>query len=219
MVATRDCVSTPTASVRSLRFDVGASIASVRFVRLDRLVSKGFDRSVSTVALWRLVPILIVPARPETIGRRSTVRSMEYRRGDRPALDELVALYDSVGWSAYTDDPGSLATAVENSTFLATARADGLLVGLVRAMSDDVSIVYVQDVLVHPAHQRGGVGRRLLDDCLDRFSHVRQRVLLTDDEPRQHRLYRSVGLHDVARLRSPALHAFVDIVGAEMTSQ
>ena len=144
---------------------------------------------------------------------------MEYRRGERPRLDELVALYDSVGWTVYTADPGSLATAVENSTFIATARADGHLVGLLRALSDDVSIVYVQDVLVHPEHQRRGVARRLLEDCLHRFAHVRQRVLLTDDEPHQHRLYRSVGLHDVARLRSPALHAFVDVLGAEMTAE
>jgi hypothetical protein len=29
----------------------------------------------------------------------------------------------------------------------------------------------------------------LLQACLDRFAHVRQRVLLTDDEAHQHRLY------------------------------
>ena len=42
---------------------------------------------------------------------------------------------------------------------------------------------------------------------VDRFAHVRQKVLLTDDEDRQHRLYRSVGYEDVTEIDK--LHAFV----------
>ena len=99
-----------------------------------------------------------------------------------------------------------------------TARANGRLVGLARVLSDDVSIVYVQDVLVTPEHQRSGIGRQLLKLCLDRFSHVRQRVLLTDDEAHQHRLYEALGFHDVAKLKGVGLHAFVDIAGADLTS-
>ncbi len=139
-------------------------------------------------------------------------------RDETPDRTELVDLYDSVWWSTYAGDPDGLARAVVNSTFVVTVRDDDLLVGLARAVSDDVSIVYVQDVLVRPSHQRRGVGRRMLESVLDRFSHVRQRVLLTDDEPHQHRLHRSVGLHDVAALEGVALHAFVDIRGAELSS-
>jgi GNAT superfamily N-acetyltransferase len=143
---------------------------------------------------------------------------MVYEDDHSPEPGELARLYESVGWTAYTDDLDALSRAVANSTFVVTARVDGQLVGLARAISDDVSVVYVQDVLVDPTSQRQGVGRQLLERCLDRFSHVRQRVLLTDDEPHQHRLYRSVGLHDVAELRNPALHAFVDIDGADLDS-
>lgn len=38
---------------------------------------------------------------------------------------ELVQLYDAVGWAAYTANPGSLAGAVSNSTYVVTARCDG----------------------------------------------------------------------------------------------
>jgi hypothetical protein len=62
------------------------------------------------------------------------------------------------------------------------------------------------------------IGRKLIRMCLDRYSHVRQRVLLTDDEPHQHRLYRGLGFHDVARLDGSALHAFVDFEGASLQS-
>ena len=49
---------------------------------------------------------------------------------------------------------------------------------------------YLQDILVRPEHQRTGVGRQLLAVCLERYSHVRQKVLLTDDEA-QERFYES----------------------------
>lgn len=143
---------------------------------------------------------------------------MEYSSDQLPQLEELGVLYDAVGWSAYTGDLDGLARAVENSTFVVCAREDGRLVGLARVLSDDVSIIYVQDVLVSPDQQRKGIGRELLQRCLERFAHVRQRVLLTDDEPHQHRLYRSLGFHDVSKLEGGALHAFIDIEGAGLSS-
>ena len=56
--------------------------------------------------------------------------------------------------------------------------------GLARVISDDVSICYLQDILVDPNHQRAGVGKTLLEQVLKRYLHVRQKVLITDDEPR-----------------------------------
>lgn len=144
---------------------------------------------------------------------------MQYSSDNLPTTDELVALYGSVGWSLYTNDPDALARAVANSTFVVTARDDnGRLVGLCRALSDDESIVYVQDLLVVPDLQRQRIGHSLLRLCLERYAHVRQRVLLTDDEPHQHRLYKQFGFHDVSRLEGADLHAFVDIQGANLTS-
>jgi hypothetical protein len=39
--------------------------------------------------------------------------------------DELLGLYDSVGWTADTRTPEELVAAVANSTFVVTARDDG----------------------------------------------------------------------------------------------
>ncbi|NOX31676.1 MAG: GNAT family N-acetyltransferase, partial [Actinobacteria bacterium] len=77
----------------------------------------------------------------------------------------------------YTDGAAHLVKVFANSTFVVTARDRGELASLARVLSDDVSILYVQDLLVNPAYQRQGLGRRLLDKCLERFAHVRQRVL------------------------------------------
>ena len=129
---------------------------------------------------------------------------------------ELEALYTSVGWSAYTKDPEALATAVANSTYIVEARDGEKLIGIARGLSDDVSIFYLQDILVEPAWQRQGVGRALIASCLERFGHVRQMVLLTDDLPAQHRFYRTMGFQDTRRISSPELHAFVRIEGLDL---
>lgn len=126
---------------------------------------------------------------------------------ERPRRHELLALYRSAGWDAYTQDPAALEAAIDGSTFVVTARAEGELVGLARAISDGVSIAYVQDLLVAPGSRRSGVGSALLAAVLARFAHVRQLVLLSDAEPRADAFYRSLGLTQVSE--SAGLRAFV----------
>lgn len=138
---------------------------------------------------------------------------VEIRPATQLEPEELRLLYGSVGWKAYTADVAALADAIANSTYAAEARADGQLVGLARGLSDDVSIFYLQDILVRPEWQHQGIGRALLADCLQRFHHVRQKVLLTDDLPAQHRFYESMGYHDTRRIAGVNLHAFVQIEG------
>ncbi len=123
--------------------------------------------------------------------------------------DELVALYSAVGWSVYTADPATLGAAVRGSSFVVAARDSGRLVGLARVVSDDASICYLQDVLVEPGHQREGVGRRLVQAILDRYPHVRQKVLVTDDEPGQRAFYEALGYREVRDHGNGSLRAFV----------
>ncbi|WP_104054574.1 MULTISPECIES: GNAT family N-acetyltransferase [unclassified Arthrobacter] len=118
---------------------------------------------------------------------------LEYAAGPDLPLNDVVRLYDSVGWSAYTKDPGNLAAALAGSTLLAAARDGDDLVGLARIISDGHSICYLQDVLVDPRHQRTGLGRRLVEFVLAPYAHVRQKVLLTDTEPGQKAFYESLG--------------------------
>ncbi|WP_151527019.1 GNAT family N-acetyltransferase [Serinicoccus kebangsaanensis] len=128
---------------------------------------------------------------------------------DRPRRDELLALYDAVGWSAYTTDPETLEAAVAGSTRVVTARYGGELLGLARVVSDGASIAYLQDVLVRPELQREGVGRSLVHAALEPFSSCRQKVLLTDDEPRQRAFYESLGWTEIREHQDGRLRAFV----------
>ena len=73
------------------------------------------------------------------------------------------------------------------------ARDGAQLAGIIRAVGDGVSILYIQDVIVHPAHQRKGLGTRLLQEMLARFPDVNQVVLLTDDTEKTVSFYEAAG--------------------------
>ncbi len=111
---------------------------------------------------------------------------------------ELVELYHSVQWSRYAEHPQLLQRAIAGSSYVVTARQRGRLVGLARAVSDGASICYLQDVLVAPDVQRQGIGRTLVESILDRYAGVRQKVLLTDDEPGQRAFYESLGYSEIS---------------------
>ena len=128
-------------------------------------------------------------------------------------LDEIVALYESVGWSAYTKAPTLLHAAIAGSSYVVTARRGERLIGLARAVSDNATICYLQDVLVRPDEQGNGVGRALVQAVLDRYSAVRQKVLLTDDAPGQRAFYEALGYAEIRDYAQGALRAFVHFDG------
>ena len=74
---------------------------------------------------------------------------------DRPIpLEALLELYASVGWTAYTREPETLERSFTGATYVVGAWEADALVGVCRVLSDDASILYVQDILVDPDHQR-----------------------------------------------------------------
>jgi GNAT superfamily N-acetyltransferase len=119
--------------------------------------------------------------------------TLDYAAGADLPLTAVVRLYGSVGWSAYTDAPHTLAAGLAGSAKVAVAWEGPELVGLARVVSDGHTVCYLQDVLVDPRHQRTGLGRRLVELVLAPFDHVRQKVLLTDTEPGQKTFYESLG--------------------------
>lgn len=124
-------------------------------------------------------------------------------------FEEVLDLYDSVGWTAYTKDPQRLEAALHGSSSIVQARAGSQLVGLARTISDGASICYLQDLLVRPSSHRQGIGRALVTEALSPYAHVRQKVLLTDDEPKQKKFYESLGYTDTANFDRGQLRAFI----------
>ncbi len=124
-------------------------------------------------------------------------------------LDEVLNLYRSAGWTAYTDNPQVLQAAVAGSNRVVVARIDGRLVGLARVISDGAIVAYLQDVLVRPDCQRSGVGAALVRSALVPYEMVRQKVLLSDNGAAQRVFYQALGFHEAADHPAGPLRAFV----------
>ena len=137
------------------------------------------------------------------------MENIEYSLTKRIEAIELIGLYDAVGWSAYTNSPDTLLAAIQGSHMVAVALSGNQLVGLARSISDGASICYLQDILVHPDHHRAGIGRGLAELIFAQYPGVRQKVLLTDDEPGQKAFYESLGMTQASEFPSGEMRAFV----------
>jgi RimJ/RimL family protein N-acetyltransferase/predicted GNAT family acetyltransferase len=126
-----------------------------------------------------------------------------------PPMADLIGLFDAVGWSAYTDDPSRLDRSVRSSAHVVCAWDGEELAGLARVISDFGTLVYIQDVLVEPQHQRRGIGAELMKRVLDPFADFRQTVLLTDADPALAAFYASLGFSEASEAAGSSLRAFV----------
>ncbi len=110
--------------------------------------------------------------------------------------DEILQLYSSVGWTAYTTSPETLRKGFENSLLTLAACEGDTLLGIIRVVGDGHTIVFIQDILVFPQYQRRGIGSALLQAILDKYRDVRQIELATDDTPKTKAFYKSMGLRE-----------------------
>ena len=125
---------------------------------------------------------------------------MDIRTYDRYDEAEVLSLYESVGWVAYTRAPQVLRAGFEGSLFCLAAYEGDELVGLLRAVGDGQTVVLLQDILVRPDHQRQGVGTGLVRAALDRCADVRQVQLVTDDRRSTIAFYESLGFRSLEKM-------------------
>ncbi len=113
---------------------------------------------------------------------------------------EILALYRAVGWSNYYEHPELLRGAYEGSVCILGAYEAGQLVGIIRAVGDGHSILFIQDILVHPTHQRRGIGTALMRALLAQYPHVYQIQLSTDNTMQTTAFYRSLGFRPLSEI-------------------
>ncbi|MBD3109762.1 GNAT family N-acetyltransferase [Bacillus sp. AGMB 02131] len=106
---------------------------------------------------------------------------------------DLKSLYEDVEWYAYTKDLNQLQQALENSLYVSTAWQDERLVGLVRVVGDGLTIIYIQDILVLNNYQNQGIATILMNQVIEKFNEVRQKVLLTEEAPDVRHFYEKNG--------------------------
>lgn len=102
-------------------------------------------------------------------------------------------LYLLNGWTNYTKDMLGLIKGIQNSLFSLGAYDNNQLIGLIRVVGDGETIVYIQDILVDPSYHRKGIGKHLMEVVLNKYAHVRQIVLTTDQTDKQAAFYKAMG--------------------------
>ena len=120
---------------------------------------------------------------------------MEIKEYRKYCEDEILRLYASVGWTAYTDDPAALERGFRHSLLVLAAWEDGELAGLIRAVGDGATIVFIQDIL----------GFKVFDLRVDRvIGHIRD--VLTSNPA--HDMYEIAG-EDGRLIYIPAIKPFL----------
>lgn len=118
---------------------------------------------------------------------------MEIREYTGYQEEEIIGLYSAVGWKAYTDNPEALRKGYQQSLLVLGAYEGNQLTGIIRVVGDGETIVFIQDILVHPEYRRQGIGTVLLKAMLNRYSQVRQIELVTDSRPETIAFYEANG--------------------------
>ncbi len=118
---------------------------------------------------------------------------MDIKKYENFHLEEILNLYQSVGWTNYLERISVLEEAYANSLCVIGAYDNEKLVGIIRAVGDGQTIVFVQDIIVLPEYQRKGIGTKLLKAVMDKYHDVYQMELLTDNTVKTKAFYRSVG--------------------------
>ena len=114
------------------------------------------------------------------------------------SLDDVLHLYQAVGWTNYTNQPQMLAQALTHSLAIYLARDGEKIVGLVRLIGDDFSLVFVQNLIVLPSYQRQGIGSALMKQALADYKDVYQVQLATDESEKTLGFYRSLGFETLS---------------------
>ena len=113
-------------------------------------------------------------------------------------LEDVLPLYQAVGWTNYTNQPQMLEQSLAHSLAIYVARDGEEIVGLVRLVGDGFSSVFVQDLIVLPSYQRQGIGSNLMKEALADYKDAYQIQLATEQTEKTLGFYRSLGFETLS---------------------
>ena len=113
-------------------------------------------------------------------------------------LEDVLHLYQAVGWTNYTDQSEMLEQALSHSLAIYVALDSDTVVGLIRLVGDGFSSVLVQDLIVLPNYQHQGIGSALMKESLEDFKEAYQVQLATEQTEKNVGFYRSMGFETLS---------------------
>jgi ribosomal protein S18 acetylase RimI-like enzyme len=94
------------------------------------------------------------------------------------------------------DDLERLQQMLRNADIVVTARNEGRLIGISRAITDFAYCCYLSDLAVDVAYQRRGVGKRLIDETRARAGECATLILVA--APAAETYYPRIGMQHLA---------------------
>ena len=113
-------------------------------------------------------------------------------------LEDVLHLYQAVGWTNYTHQPEMLEQALSHSLAIYVVLDGDAVVGLIRLVGDGFSSVFVQDLIVLLSYQRQGIGSALMKEALEDYKEVYQVQLATEQTEKNVGFYRSMGFETLS---------------------
>ena len=113
-------------------------------------------------------------------------------------LEDVLHLYQAVGWTNYTHQSEMLEQALSHSLVIYVALDGDAVVGLIRLIGDGFSSIFVQDLIVLPSYQRQGIGSALMKKALADYKDAYQVQLATDQTEKTLGFYRSLGFETLS---------------------
>ena len=120
------------------------------------------------------------------------------RKQEIVKLEDVLHLYQAVGWTNYTNQPKMLEQSLSHSLVIYLALDGDAVVGLIRLVGDGFSSVFVQDLIVLPSYQRQGIGSSLMKEALEDFKETYQVQLATEQTEENVGFYRSMGFETLS---------------------
>ena len=120
------------------------------------------------------------------------------RKQEIVKLEDVLHLYQAVGWTNYTNQPKMLEQSLSHSLVIYLALDGDAVVGLIRLVGDGFSSVFVQDLIVLPTYQRQGIGSALMKEALEDYKDAYQVQLVTEQTEKNVGFYRSMGFETLS---------------------
>lgn len=96
---------------------------------------------------------------------------VSYRLDKDIDAEEWIRLYNSIGWNQDWTTCNA-ETMLRHAYLIITAWRGDEIVGTLTVLSDGMNYATIDDVVVHPSHQRQGVGSGLVRLAIDHVGHL-----------------------------------------------
>ena len=131
---------------------------------------------------------------------------IDYQLEPELSTDEFidVLVRSTLGERRPVDDRERIESMLKNADLIVTARSNGRLVGVSRAITDFAFCTYLSDLAVDESCQKQGIGRKLIERTHEAAGLMTRLILIAAPKARSY--YPHIGMvpHDSCWMRDPA---------------